>query len=94
MIRLFHIAILVDNYPIVPLMIFQIIVVFVIVQRNITFFRQQQKTARANGEINQKQVTRRNHGGKSVITEGVTSNKINEVKTKEYENNRKRWISE
>lgn len=54
----------------------------------------EQKTARANGEINQKQVTRRNHGGKSVITEGVTSNKINEVKTKEYENNRKRWISE
>ena len=32
----------------------------------------EQKTARANGEINQKQVTRRNHGGKSVITEGVT----------------------
>lgn len=54
----------------------------------------EQKTVRANGEINQKQVTRRNHGGKSVITEGVTSNKINEVKTKEYENNRKRWISE
>ena len=50
----------------------------------------EQKTARANGEINQKQVTRRNHRGKFVITEGVTSNKINEAKTKEYENNRKR----
>ena len=42
MIRLLHITILVDNYPIIPLMIFQIIVVFAIVQRKIPFFRQQQ----------------------------------------------------
>lgn len=43
------------------------------------------------------QVARRNHEGKTVITKGVTSNKIDRLKTQEYENERKErpvWTSE
>lgn len=39
------------------------------------------KTAKANGEIGSGQVTRRNHGGKAVATEGVTSTKIDKERT-------------
>jgi RHS repeat-associated protein len=57
----------------------------------------EQKTARANGEIKQGQVTRKNHGGKYVVTTSVTSTKVNNQKTKEYEEkerNRPTWTSE
>jgi RHS repeat-associated protein len=54
----------------------------------------EQKTARANGEIKQGQVTRKNHGGKSVITTGATSTKIDNQKTKEYEKSKPTWTSE
>lgn len=57
----------------------------------------EQKTSRANGETRPGQVTRRNHEGKPVITKGVTSNKIDRLKTQEYENERKErpvWTSE
>lgn len=57
----------------------------------------EQKTSRANGETRPGQVTRRNHKGKRVITKGVTSNKIDKLRTQEYENERKErpvWTSE
>lgn len=41
----------------------------------------EQKTARANGEIKRGQVTRKNHLGKTVIVNGVTSTIINHIKT-------------
>ncbi len=44
----------------------------------------EQTTARANGEISGKQVTRRNHNGRLVITNGVSSNAINRKKTYNY----------
>ncbi|WP_281987690.1 DUF6443 domain-containing protein [Aquimarina aggregata] len=44
----------------------------------------EQKTARANGEISGKQVTRTNHGGDHVVTKGTTSNKIDRKKTYQY----------
>lgn len=51
----------------------------------------EQKTARANGEKNDNLPTRVNHGGKSVIVKhGVTSTKIDYVKTQEYENRRRK----
>lgn len=41
------------------------------------------------------QVTRRNHKRKTVITKGVTSNKIDRLKTQEYEKKeRPVWTSE
>ncbi len=53
----------------------------------------EQKTSRANGEIKENQVTRTTHGGRSVITDGVRSTKVNEAKTKEFEKKQdeKRW---
>jgi RHS repeat-associated protein len=57
----------------------------------------EQKTARANRETKSGQVTRTNHGGKSVITKGVTSNKVDLQKTKEYEERDKKrpmWTSD
>jgi hypothetical protein len=54
----------------------------------------EQKTARANGDTKKGQVTRKNHSGKHVITTGVTSNKVDTQKTKEYEKNRPAWTSE
>ena len=55
----------------------------------------EQKTSRANGEIRAGQVTRRNHKGKTVITQGVTSNVIDRKKTLEYENREEHvWTSE
>ena len=54
----------------------------------------EQKTSRANGETRPGQVTRRNHGGKIVITKGVTSNVIDRQKTQEYEKRKKSvWTS-
>jgi RHS repeat-associated protein len=44
----------------------------------------EQKTARANGEIKKNQITRTSHSGQSVITEGVTSTKINQKRTDEF----------
>ena len=49
----------------------------------------EQKTSRANGDTRPGQVTRRNHGGKRVITNGVTSNVIDIQKTQEYEKRKK-----
>ena len=40
MICLLHVTILIYNYPVISLMIFQIIVVFIIIQRYVSFFRQ------------------------------------------------------
>ncbi|MDR1349057.1 MAG: hypothetical protein LBJ63_11655 [Prevotellaceae bacterium] len=57
----------------------------------------EQKTARANGEIKSGQVTRTNHKGSPVITEGVTSTQVNAQKTQEYEKKeakRPGWTSE
>ena len=58
----------------------------------------EQKTARANGEIGEGEVTRTNHQGTPVVTKGVTSTKINAKKTNEYNkaNNNKvyEWSSE
>ncbi len=54
-----------------------------------------QKTSKANGETRPGQVTRRNHGGKTVITKGVTSNVIDKQKTQVYEKRKKpTWSSE
>jgi hypothetical protein len=44
----------------------------------------EQKTALANKEIKKGQVTRTNHGGKAVITNGVTSTAMNKQKTADY----------
>ncbi len=44
----------------------------------------EQKTAKANGEIKEGQVTRTNHGGDAVITYGTTSNKINRNATYQF----------
>ncbi len=44
----------------------------------------EQITARANGEINNNEVTRRNHRGYPVITTGTTSNVIDSQKTYSY----------
>jgi RHS repeat-associated protein len=44
----------------------------------------EQKTSRANGEITGNQVTRKNHKGDQVITNGVNSNSINKNKTYQY----------
>lgn len=44
----------------------------------------EQKTARANNEIKNGTITRKNHKGESVVTEGPTSNKINKQKTYEF----------
>ena len=54
----------------------------------------EQKTAFANREIKKGEVTRTNHKGKYVKTEGVTSTKINRQKTNEYERKKKVWTSE
>lgn len=44
----------------------------------------EQKTATANGEIRKGQVTRRNHEGKTVYTNGVTSSEIDQMTTDYY----------
>jgi hypothetical protein len=41
----------------------------------------EQKTAKANKEIKDGQVTRTNHNGKSVVTKGVTSTEVDKNKT-------------
>ena len=50
----------------------------------------EQKTALANGEINKGQVTRKNHNGTIVYTEGVTSNVIDQMATDYYKKYYKR----
>ncbi len=47
----------------------------------------EQKTAKANGEISEGQVTRTNHGGHAVVTDGVTSNKVNNKATSDFYKN-------
>jgi RHS repeat-associated protein len=44
----------------------------------------EQETAKANGEIRDGQITRINHGGHAVVTDGVTSNKINNKATSDF----------
>jgi hypothetical protein len=44
----------------------------------------EQKTAKANNEIKYGSLTRKNHKGESVVTNGPTSNKINKQKTYEF----------
>lgn len=41
--------------------------------------------AKANGDIKPGQVSRNNNKGKIVVTNGVTSNVIDQKKTKEYD---------
>lgn len=50
----------------------------------------EQKTARANGEIKEGEVTRTNHRGRQVITKGVTSNQIDTQKTQQYEEQKRK----
>ncbi|MBQ9172669.1 MAG: hypothetical protein IJ161_02925 [Bacteroidales bacterium] len=50
----------------------------------------EQKTALANGEIQRGHVTRRNHKGETVYTEGVTSTTIDQAATAYYRKYRKR----
>ena len=50
----------------------------------------EQKTALANGEIQRGYVTRRNHEGETVYTEGVTSNIIDQAATAYYRQYRRR----
>jgi RHS repeat-associated protein len=45
----------------------------------------EQKTAKANGETQGSKSTRTNHKGSDVVTKGVTSNVVDEKKTKEYQ---------
>ena len=45
----------------------------------------EQQSARANGEISGQKVTRKNHGGKSVIVKGVTSTEIDEKATSDFQ---------
>jgi RHS repeat-associated protein len=47
----------------------------------------EQVTAKANGEINDGQVTRTNHGGHAVVTDDVTSNKVNKKATSDFYKN-------
>ena len=50
----------------------------------------EQKTALANGEIKKGHVTRRNHKGETVYTEGVTSNIIDQAATAYYRQYRRK----
>ncbi len=49
----------------------------------------EQKTSRANGEIGDNEVTRKNHKGTHVITSGSTSNKIDLKKTNKWRKDEK-----
>jgi len=54
----------------------------------------EQKTAKANSEIKDGQVTRTSHQGTPVVTTGVTSTKIDVPQTKKYHEMKRRKVYE